>query len=187
MFKVRNRIRDYRALGKASFIMKITRVFIPTAVAASVAACSTSVREPVALPPVDSSVSGLSPEGSYAFTGGLTLSTGSRVTETESFVNFGTADDGAECAADYTINNTKANASDFSHGAADNASNGELCSIGVMPRFMATRDDGVLVSDTARLLAAICRTFPSSYRWYQAATDLQAIRMRQRTLPRLVP
>jgi hypothetical protein len=37
------------------------------------------------------------------------------------------------------------------------------------------------------LLAAICRTFPSSYRWYQAATDLQAIRMRQRTLPRLVP
>jgi hypothetical protein len=187
--------------------VEITRAFILTAVAATVTACSTSAWEVAALPPVDSSVLDLLPEGSYTFTGGLTLSTGSRVTETEGFVDFGTAADGAECEADYTISNTKAGATDLvkkvrvvrtsgrpsffqnvtddsqpgewgdiadpsspgipllfvpaiiasemGRGAADNAGTGDLCSIGVMPRFMTTRDDGVLVFDTERTATVI--------------------------------
>lgn len=217
--------------------MKITRAFILTAVAVSVAACSTSVWEVAALPPVDSSVLELLPEGSYTFTGGLTLSTGSRVTEIAGFVDFGTADDGAECEADYTISNTKASAtdpvkkvrvvrtsgrpsfyqnvtndsqpgewgdiadpatpiipllfvpaiiaSDTSHGVADNAGNGDLCSIGVMPRFMTTRDDGVLVFDTERTATVVEASIGM---WVASFVDALALegRKRDETIERLL-
>jgi hypothetical protein len=217
--------------------MKITRAFILTAVAVSVSACSTSVWEVAALPPVDSSVLDLLPEGSYTFTGGLTLSTGDRVTEIAGFVDFGTADDGAECESDYTISNTKAGATDLvkkvrvvrtserpsfyqnvtddarpgewgdiadpsspgilllfvpaiiaselSHGAADNAGNGDLCSIGVMPRFMTTRDDGVLVFDTERTATVV---EASRGRWAASFVDALALegRKRDETIERLL-
>ena len=189
-----------------------------TALAATAAACSTRVWEPAALPPADSSVLDILPKGSYTFTGGLTLSAGVRVIETEGFVDFGTADDGADCEADYTITDTKASAtdlvkkvrvvrtserpsfyqnvtddsesgewgdiadlstpiipllfipaiiaSDASHGPTEKAGNGDLCSIGVMPRFMTARDDGMLIFDierTATVVEAARGTWAASF------------------------
>jgi hypothetical protein len=208
-----------------------------SAVAAAVTACSTSAWTPAALPPVDSSVLDLLPEGSYTFTGGLTLSTGSRVTETEGFVNFGTAADGADCKADYTITDTKAStddlvkkvrairtserpsfyqnvtdysqpgewndiadlstpsipllfvpaiiASEMGRGAADNAGNGDLCSIGVMPRFMTTRDDGVLIFDTERA-ATVVKAARGT--WAASFVDALALegRVRDNTIEQLL-
>jgi hypothetical protein len=76
-------------------------------------------------------------------------------------------------------------ASELSHGAADNAGNGDLCSIGVMPRFMTTRDDGVLVFDTERTATVV---EASRGRWAASFIDAIALegRKRDETIERLL-
>jgi hypothetical protein len=167
------------------------------------------------LPPdADPAVAAVMPKGTYTVSGGLSIG-GHLVYELNGFVDFGTAPDGTECEADYTVTDLKyssdytkvertrswhgvrvvgdpewyadtsalgtdasrsnlewkdANdassahrsflftpsivASELSSGVFEGAGNGELCSIGVIPRFMRL-DGEQLMFDAARVTATM--------------------------------
>ena len=193
--------------------MRRTILLLTAAVAVS--ACSTNSTWTAPLPPdADPAVAAVMPKGTYTVSGGLTFG-GHLVYEIDGFVDFGTAPDGTECEADYTVTDLKyssdytkvertrswrgvrivgepewyANASalgtdtsrsnlewkdandsssahssflftpsiiasELSSGVFEGAGNGELCSIGVIPRFMHLDGDR-LVFDAARVTATM--------------------------------
>jgi hypothetical protein len=66
--------------------------------------------------------------------------------------------------------------SDFSHGPADNAGNGNLCSIGVMPRFMSV-ENGTLIFDAERTATVVEATRGN---WTASYLDALGLKGRKR-------